>query len=140
MIEIRTGQAPAPLSRQVFGERYRASFVDPAFAAEKDAIARLEEVAWQAYDEGRKAPLTRRAGPAYADPAYALSVEWLATRQAIDQAQLAWATTPPQSRACCSAIQKEVCNVARSVVAAVLALRAGHLSQPDQQIQSARPK
>lgn len=50
MIEIRTGQAPAVLSRQAFGERYRASF---------------------------------------ADPTYALSVEWLASRQAIDRAQLA---------------------------------------------------
>jgi len=51
-------------------------------------FARLEDIAWQAYDEGRKAPLTRLAGPGYADPTYALSVEWLATRQAIDQAQL----------------------------------------------------
>jgi len=27
----------------------------------------LEEIAWQAYDEGRKAPLTRLAGSGYAD-------------------------------------------------------------------------
>lgn len=52
MIEIRNGQAPAALSRQVFGERYRAGFVDPPFAAEKAASARLEDIAWQAYDEG----------------------------------------------------------------------------------------
>ena len=64
-IEIRRGQAPAPLSRQAFGERYRAAFVDPAFAAEKAAIVRLEEIAWQAYHEGRKAPLTRLAGAGY---------------------------------------------------------------------------
>ena len=50
---------------------------------------RLEGIAWQAYAEGRKAPLTRPAGPGYADPAYALSVEWLAIWQAIDPAQLA---------------------------------------------------
>ena len=53
MIKIRKGQATATLSRQAFGERYRGSFVDPAFAAEQAAIARLEEIAWQAYDEGR---------------------------------------------------------------------------------------
>jgi len=98
MIEIRKGQAPAALSRQVFGERYRAGFVDPAFAVEKEAIARLEEIAWQAYDEGRKAPQTSLAGSGYADPTYKLSVEWLATRQAIDQAQLAWGKPRTPSR------------------------------------------
>ena len=98
MIQIRTGQAPATLSRQVFGERYRGGFVDPGFETEKEAIARLEEIAWQAYVQGRKAPLTRLAGTGYADPAYALSVEWLATRQAIDQAQLAWGKPETMSR------------------------------------------
>ena len=98
MIEIRKGQAPAALSRQAFGERYRGSFVDPAFAKEQSAIARLEEIAWQAYDEGRKEPLTRLAGPSYADPAHALSVEWLATRKAIDQAQQAWGDPATKSR------------------------------------------
>ena len=98
MIEIRKGQAPAALTRQAFGERYRTGFVDPAFAVENVAIARLEEIAWKAYDEGRKAPLTRLAGPGYADATYALSVEWLATRQAIDQAQLAWGNPATPSR------------------------------------------
>ena len=98
MIEIRKGQAPATLSRQAFGERYRASFIDPAFAAEQDAITRLEEISWQAYSEGRKAPLTRPAGPGYADPAYALSADWLATRQAVDQAQLVWGNSATKSR------------------------------------------
>ncbi len=98
MIEIRKGQAPATLTRQAFGDRYRASFIDPAFASEAAAIARLEDIAWQAYSEGRKAPLTRPAGPGYADPAYALSLDWLATRQAIDQAQLAWGQPATRSR------------------------------------------
>jgi len=98
MIDIRKGQAPATLSRHAFGERYRAGFVDPAFAVESAAIARLEDIAWQAYREGRKAPMTRLAGPGYADPAYALSVEWLDTRRAIDQAQLAWHNPATPSR------------------------------------------
>jgi len=38
------------------------------------------------------------------------------------------------------AVQEEVRNVARSVVAAVKELRAGSLSQPDQQTQPPRPK
>ena len=98
MIEIRKGQAPATLTRQAFGERYRASFIDPAFAAEAAAITRLEDIAWLAYSEGRKAPLTRPAGPGYADPAYALSLDWLSARQAIDQAQLAWGQPTTASR------------------------------------------
>ena len=61
-------------------------------------LERLEGISWQAYVEGRKAPLTRPAGPGYADPAYALSVEWLATRQAIDPAQLAWGNPTTRSR------------------------------------------
>ena len=98
MIEIRKGQALATLTRQAFGERYRASFIDPAFADEAEAIARLEAIAWQAYDEGRKAPLTRPAGRGYADPTYTLSLEWLATREVIDQAQLAWGQPATASR------------------------------------------
>ena len=68
MTSVRKGQAPAQLPRDEFGRRFRDSFVDPAFAPEKEAIARLEEIAWQGYDKGRKAPITRKAGLGYADP------------------------------------------------------------------------
>ena len=98
MIEIRKGQAPAPLKRIEFGERFRASFVDPAFRLEDAAIARLEQVAWQAYSEGRKAPFTQKAGAGYADPDYELSTEWLTTKARIDAAQLRQADPATQSR------------------------------------------
>ena len=91
MIEIRKGQAPAQLTRAEFRLRFRASFIDPAFRAEDQSIERLEEIAWQAYSEGRKAPFTQKAGPGYADPDYELSVEWIATKQRIDEAQRRWA-------------------------------------------------
>ena len=39
-----------------------------------------------------------------------------------------------------NAVQEEVRNVARAVVGAVAALRAGQLSQPDKQIKAPRPK
>ena len=68
--------------------RFAQSFVDPAFAVEKDAIARLETIAWHAYEKGRKAPLTHAAGPGFADPDYELSVEWRATRDRIAAAQV----------------------------------------------------
>ena len=91
MIAIRKGQAPAELGRAEFGIRFRASYVDPAFRAEDQSIGRLEEIAWQAYIGGRKAPFTQKAGPGYADPDYQLSIEWIATRQRLRDAQLRWA-------------------------------------------------
>jgi multimeric flavodoxin WrbA len=98
MTEIRTGQAPAVLSRSVFHERFIQSFMDPAFRAEDEAIFRMEQIAWQAYQEGRKSPVTRKAGPGYADPDYDLSVEWLEARSRIDKAQAAWADPATPSR------------------------------------------
>lgn len=69
------------------------SFMDPAFRAEDEAISRMEQIAWEAYQEGRKAPLTRKAGAGYADPDYELSLEWLATKSRIEKAQAAWRTS-----------------------------------------------
>ncbi|MDP3635977.1 MAG: NADPH-dependent FMN reductase, partial [Azonexus sp.] len=65
MIEIRKGQAPAPLDRAEFSARFRAAYFDPAYRAEDQSIARLEEIAWQIYVVGRKAPLTQKAGPGH---------------------------------------------------------------------------
>jgi multimeric flavodoxin WrbA len=95
---IRKGQAPAVLSRKIFHERFMQSFMDPAFRPEDEALARLEAVAWDAYKEGRKAPLTRKAGPGYADPDYDLSVEWLATKKQIEAAQVKWKKKTSPSR------------------------------------------
>ncbi|MDQ6640385.1 MAG: flavodoxin family protein [Pseudomonadota bacterium] len=98
-ITIRTGQAPGNLERAEFGARFRASFVDPAFRAEDGAIDRLEAIAWDAYCGGRKAPITRKAGPGFADPDYDLSVEWIETKERLEQAQRAWADPQTGTRA-----------------------------------------
>jgi multimeric flavodoxin WrbA len=98
MIEIRKGQAPAQLSRDEFHKRFMESFVDPAFRAEGDALARVENIAWDAYQEGRKAPVTQKAGAGFADPDYDLSVEWLATRARLQQAQAEWSRPESASR------------------------------------------
>lgn len=74
------------------------SFMDPAFKAETDALSRVEDVAWDAYKEGRKAPVTRKAGPAFADPDYDMSVEWLETRARLKKAQAAWGKAATRSR------------------------------------------
>jgi multimeric flavodoxin WrbA len=80
MTKPRTGQAPPPLTRAQFGERFRQSFFDPAFEPEREAIARLEAIAWDGYESDRKEPRTAPAGPGFADPDHALSVQWRATR------------------------------------------------------------
>ena len=77
----RKGQAPAfPMPREEFGRRFRVNFYDPAFEQESAAIARLEAIAWDAYEKDRKAPRTAKAGPGFHDPGYELSVEWRAAR------------------------------------------------------------
>lgn len=53
MTKIRKGQSPEHLQRDAFSKRFRASFFDPVFRSEDAAIARLEEITWLAYDEGR---------------------------------------------------------------------------------------
>jgi multimeric flavodoxin WrbA len=77
---VRKGQAPATLDRQTFHLRFVRSFQDPAFEPLQGALAQVEEVAWQNYQQGRKAPVTRKAGAEFADPDYDLSVDWIATR------------------------------------------------------------
>ncbi|MES2509166.1 MAG: flavodoxin family protein [Pseudomonadota bacterium] len=98
MIKIRKGQAPAVLTRSAFHDRFMQRFQDPAFRAEEDALKKLEDVAWDAYKEGRKAPVTRKAGAAFADPDYDMSVEWLETRAKLKKAQTAWGKEATPSR------------------------------------------
>ena len=98
MIEIRKGQAPAPLERAAFSIRFRDAYFDPLFRVEDQSIERLEEIAWQIYQVGRKAPITQKAGPGYTDPNYDLSVEWVATKLRIDEAQQRWADQKSPSR------------------------------------------
>jgi multimeric flavodoxin WrbA len=98
MTTIRKGQAPAPLTRAEFGDRFRRNFYDPAFAVERAAIDRLEAIAWEAHQEGRKAPITRPAGSEFKDPSYEVSVEWLDARQRLKAAQQRWEAAASPSR------------------------------------------
>jgi multimeric flavodoxin WrbA len=98
MSTVRKGQAPAMLARDAFHERFMQDFFDPAFRAEEAAISRLEAIAWDAYQQGRKAPLTHKAGAGFANPDYALSDQWRATRDRLIAAQQAWAQAVTPSR------------------------------------------
>lgn len=98
MTKIRTGQAPSPLTRAQFRERFNGRFYDPAFETEREAIARLEAIAWGAVQEGRKAPITQPAGHGFADPSYPISVQWLETRKRLQAAQKQWSDSAAPSR------------------------------------------
>lgn len=84
---IRKGMPSPRLPEAVFKERYREHFFDPAFDPLRDQVESLTEVAWQAYKDQRKSPVTQKAGSAYKDPDYDLSVQWIAARDAIAEAQ-----------------------------------------------------
>ncbi len=52
-----------------------------------DAIERITEVAWDAYEDYRKAPHTEKAGQGYADPDYDLSIDWIEASRKIKEAE-----------------------------------------------------
>ncbi|MDR6449110.1 multimeric flavodoxin WrbA [Paraburkholderia terricola] len=86
-IDVRKGQVTEKMSRDAFRARFMARFYDPAFRGEDEALARLENIAWDAYSQARKSPVTDKAGPGFADPGYDLSVEWRAASERIKAAQ-----------------------------------------------------
>ena len=53
MTQVRKGQAPATLSREEFGGRFRQLFFDPNFDREREALGRLEEIAWHNHEAER---------------------------------------------------------------------------------------
>jgi multimeric flavodoxin WrbA len=94
----RKGQAQEMHSRETFRERFLARYRDPAFDAEREAIDRLEAIAWDAYHAERKSPVKRPAGSGFAEPGYALQAEWLDTRERLLAAQARWSEPGTPSR------------------------------------------
>ena len=84
---VRKGQATWPPTREEFARRFDERFYDPAFAAVRNEIARIREVAADGHFEYRKSPRRRRAGAAFARPGYQLPAEWLDTRAKIRTAE-----------------------------------------------------
>lgn len=85
-LDVRSGQYSGPLARDTFRLRFMRRFYDPAFQAESEALERLEAIAWDAYEGSRKAPVTVKAGPGFADADYDLSVEWKETHDRLARA------------------------------------------------------
>ena len=85
--DVRHLEAYEPLTKHAFRERFMRRFYDPAFDAVRDELERVCECAWDGYIVYRKSPRTRPAGDGFADPAHALPIEWLETRDRIREAE-----------------------------------------------------
>jgi hypothetical protein len=83
----RKGMPSPRLSAAEFRARFLSQFRNPVFELLASALDQIAAAAWDAYDGHRKSPHTRKAGSEFADPNYELSVDWLAARAAIADAQ-----------------------------------------------------
>lgn len=86
---VVTGMPSVELSRKEFVLRFHRRHQDPSFEKVAKPLDAVAEVAWKNYIEYRKAPRTRKAGGAFADPEYELSLDWIAARKHILEAQRA---------------------------------------------------
>ena len=71
------------LTKAQFRERFFARFYDPAFDEVKLELEKVFEKAWDGYIVYRKSPRKKPAGKGFADPTFALPIEWLDTRAKI---------------------------------------------------------
>ena len=85
--QVRRGQPSTKLTREEFGKRLRERFYDPEFEPLRAHIDRIVDSAWESYDEYRKSPRQRKAGPGFANPDFELPTEWLEARERILAAQ-----------------------------------------------------
>ena len=133
MTTIRKGQVMPFVPREVFRQRFQQSFYDPAFDAERAALDRIENIAWDAYKAGRKAPRTVKAGDEFAAAGATARLDrfsgyyepYATSHEALDRD---------------TAVQEEVRNVARTLVETVGEIRAGRLQAPGKDLQRPRPK
>jgi hypothetical protein len=72
---------PGKLSREEFENRYRSRIIDPVFRLLDRELNAIVNAAWDAYSNSRKSPITRKAGPGFADPDYEISADWLQARE-----------------------------------------------------------
>jgi hypothetical protein len=131
------------LSRDEFEKRYRSRFADPAFEPLSRELDAITAAAWDAYSNSRKAPLTRKAGPGFADPDYDFSVDGFAAREAILAAQRRHDDAGETPRILLingsSRSDQTSRNAARAFGNAVNLSRAGKYQRPDQNIEDPNP-
>jgi multimeric flavodoxin WrbA len=83
----RKGMPPVKLDEAEFKRRFLAQYPDPAFDGLQVELERIADAAWDGYSNSRKSPRTRKAGAGFDDPDYDLAVDWIAAKEAIDQAR-----------------------------------------------------
>src|SRR4051812_44783239 len=88
-VEVRRGMPSSQLTKEEFAGRVRGRFYDPAFDGLGPEIEKIIDAAWDGYQQNRKSPRARAAGPEFADPTFELSIEWLNTRDEIRKAERA---------------------------------------------------
>lgn len=86
-VRPRRGSPDVQLDEMEFRRRFLGQFRDPAFDSLAEELECVAAAAWQAYDQYRKSPRTRRAGEGFFDPDYQLAEDWLETRAALAVAQ-----------------------------------------------------
>jgi len=135
------GTPDPQLDEGEFLARFLSQFPDPAFDPLRSELARVAAAAWDAYANHRKSPVTRKAGPEFADPEYDLAVDWLAARDAIHAAEARHVDPAGPLRILlisCSARSEHTCpsemsksyrlaEIARRVFDAAPGLRTEHL-------------
>ena len=78
---------PVELDEAEFKRRFKAQYIDPAFAPLAAELDRIAAAAWDGYAAGRKSPRTGKAGAGFADPGYDLAEDWIAAHKAVREAQ-----------------------------------------------------
>jgi multimeric flavodoxin WrbA len=86
------------LNRDEFRQRFHSSFGHPSYGEIKEALATVEETAWNNYINEHKLARTEKAGGEFADPDYDLSVEWKETRDRLIAAEAVQKNASTRSR------------------------------------------
>ena len=86
-IEPRKDSPTPRLEEHEFKQRFLDQFQDKSYDTITAELERVASAAWDAYAHQRKSPNTQKAGNGYKDPKYDLSLDWIAARDAIHQAE-----------------------------------------------------
>jgi len=84
---VRKGMPSIQLDKKEFKKRFLKRFYDPVFEPLTRELDRIADAAWISYSDYHKSPLTREAGPGFANPNYEISIEWLEARSKLQAAE-----------------------------------------------------
>ena len=128
----RRGMPSPRLDEREFRKRFLSQYCDPAFGPLAAELDKIVAAAWDAYQHGRKAPHTRKAGGEFTDPNYDLSADWLDARAAIQAAERRHAdiSTPVILLINCSSRSEHTCPGEMSKSYRLIEIAREVLSEP----------